>query len=154
MIIHAEGGEKKGGRRFAICNLQFAIQRQEMWVSLDELAEFFVGGVPRGCFARFISFYFKTFAHDRAEVGKGGDFPQGHGLDEQVSGGGGFGGTGDDGFAAGVGGHLVEQLILAAASDNVDDFDALAEDVLQAFERAAVGEGEAFEAGADEFAGR
>src|SRR5258706_10367469 len=80
--------------------------------------------------------------------------PSGHCLNENVDDGGGFDRAGDDGTARGIGGHLVEQLVLAAAADNVDYFDFAPEDVLEAFERAAIGQREAVEAGADEVAAR
>src|SRR5437016_10166612 len=80
--------------------------------------------------------------------------PSGHCLDEDVADGGGFDGAGDDGAPAGIGGHLVEQFVLAAAADNVDYFDFAPEDVLEAFQRAAIGQREAVEAGADEVAAR
>src|SRR6188474_3475436 len=87
----------------------------------DEIPESGVGGVPGGGVFGLVALEVEAFADDVAEGGKICDVAQGHGLDEEVAGGRGFGGAGDDGFAAGIGGHLVEQFVLAAAADDVDD---------------------------------
>ena len=83
-------------------------------------------------------------AHDGAQLVHGLNVAQCHGLREQVADGSAFHGTGHDGAVNGVRRKLVEQLILAAAADDVQRIDTLALDLLQTLERPAVFEREGF----------
>lgn len=116
--------------------------------------ESFVGFIPPICFFRLILFDFEAARDDLAGAGEGFYRAGGHGLDEDVADGGGFGGAGDDGAVAGIGGGLVEEFVAAAAAYDVDGGDFLFEDIFETFEGSAISEGEAVEAAADEFAVR
>lgn len=90
---------------------------------------------------------------DLAEGLEVGEVAGAEGLGEGVADGGGFVGADDDGAVEGVGGHLVEEGVLAAAADDVEDFDAVAQEGFEVFEDFGVAEGEALEAAADVLAG-
>ena len=83
-------------------------------------------------------------AHDGAQLVHGLNIAQRHGLREQIADGRAFHGAGHDGAVNGVRRKLVEQLVLAAAADDVQRIDALALDLLEPFERPAVLERERF----------
>ena len=46
-------------------------------------------------------------------------------LKHNVAGGRGFGGPGEDRNAGGIGGELIEDIVIAAAADDVEQFDFL-----------------------------
>ena len=50
---------------------------------------------------------------------------EGDGLKHDVASGGGFGRPGEDGNASGVGGELIEEIVVAAAADDVEQLDFL-----------------------------
>ena len=85
--------------------------------------------VPFFGVARLEAFDGEAVADDGSGVGEGVDRADGHGLDADVSGRCRLNGAGDDGAGAGVGGHLVEKLVLGAAADDVDGLDFLSGDV-------------------------
>src|SRR5437870_376765 len=109
----------------------FRVPRWESARSLaGQFAEPPIRFVPRVAVGGLEALNREARAHNRARLSKVFDMPSGHCLDENVADRGGFDGAGDNGAAGGVGGHLVEQLVLAAAADDVDYFDFAAEDVL------------------------
>src|SRR5688572_20499368 len=77
---------------------------------------------------------------------------EGDGLEDDITGGCRFPGTGEDGDLDGVGGELIEEVVVAAAADDEEAFDFLAGELLDLAESAAVEEGEAFQGAADESA--
>ena len=83
-------------------------------------------------------------AHDSAQLVHRPDIAQRHRLREQIADGRALDRAGDDRTVEGVGCKLVEQLILAAAADNVQRVDALALDLLQTLQRPAVLERQRF----------
>ena len=94
-----------------------------------ELAISGIGGVPFLGLSRFVAFRIETAAHDGASVVERFDFADGHRLDEDISDGSAFDRAGDDGSAARVGGHLIQQQVLRPAADDVDRGDLSAKDV-------------------------
>ena len=83
-------------------------------------------------------------AHDGAQLVHRLDIAQRHGLREQIADGRALDGAGDNRTVEGVGCELVQQLILAAAADDVQRIDALALDLLETLECPAVFECERF----------
>src|SRR5688500_3208582 len=71
--------------------------------------------VPGGGVARGVVSGFEALADDLADFAERLDVAGGHGGHQHVADGRRFDGAGDDGAIAGVGGHLVEQLVLRAA---------------------------------------
>ena len=118
-----------------------------------EGAEFFAGATVEGV-AGLEDAGWEGGGDDAAELVGGAELPEGEGLDEDVADGGGVLGTYDNGEGGGVGNELVEELVLsAAAADDVEHFHLAAGYGLEAAQRFAVGEGEAFQNNAGEFAG-
>ena len=74
---------------------------------------------------------------DEAEVGEVGDCAVAEGLGEDVAQGGGFVRAHVDGAGGGVGGHLVEQRIAAAAADEVEAGDPRACELFESVEGVA-----------------
>ena len=72
-------------------------------------------------------------AHDGAQLVHRLDIAQRHGLREQIADGRALDGAGDNRTVEGVGCELVQQLILAAAADDVQRIDALALDLLERY---------------------
>ena len=70
------------------------------------------------------------------------DRAQRHGLGQQVADGRALHGTGYDLAVDGIGHHLVQQLVLDAAADDVQAVDPLALDLLQAFQGQTVAKGQ------------
>ena len=83
-------------------------------------------------------------AHNGAQFVHRRNIAQRHGLGQQIADGRALDGAGDDGPVDGVRDKLIEQLILAAAADDVQRVDTLALDLLQTLERPAVFERERF----------
>lgn len=77
-------------------------------------------------------------AHNGAQFVHRRNIAQRHGLGQQIADGCALDGAGDDGPVDGVRDKLIEQLILAAAADDVQRIDTLALDLLQTLERPAV----------------
>src|SRR4051794_2477235 len=75
---------------------------------------------------------------------------QGAGLDQRVAEGGRFDRPSEHRPAAGVGSQLAEQLVVRAATDNVDDLDVHPGQLTRHPDRAPVGQGQTVEDGADQ----
>ena len=64
-------------------------------------------------------------ADDFAGSAEGWDVAEGDGLEHDVACGRGFGGSGEDGDAGGVGCELIEEMVVRALADDVEQFDFL-----------------------------
>ena len=73
-------------------------------------------------------------------------------LEHDVAGGSGFGGAGENRDLHGVGGELIQQVVVAAATDDVEALDSAAGEFFDLLQGAAVEEREAFEGATDESA--
>ena len=111
---------------------------------LAEGKQLLICGFPFGCVVRLVGIDSLGAAHDSAQLVHGLNIAQRHGLREQIADGCALDGAGDDGPVDGVCDKLIEQLILAAAADNVQRIDALALDLLQTLQCPAVFEREGF----------
>lgn len=91
-------------------------------------------------------------ADDFAGGGEGWDVTEGDGLEHDVTGGGGFSGAGEDGNAGSIGGELIEEIVVAAAADDVETIDLLVSELFDLAKGAAIKERETFEGAANEAA--
>ena len=87
-----------------------------------------------------------------AAGGDGGEGSGGDGLRHDVSQCGSFDGACEDGHAGGVGGHLVEKVVLAAAADDVQRSELSAGDFFEHSGDLCICDGEGFEDDAGELA--
>ena len=87
----------------------------------------------------------KRFFDDLAQMLARFDVAEGERLDEDVADGGGLDRTGDDLHAGGIGGELVEELAAAAAADDVEFLDLMADEAFERAEGFGVSQREAFQ---------
>ena len=101
----------------------------------------------------FVRYQLIGAGDDAAQVRQVADLTEGHCLHERVAHRSGFIRSDDDTSAGGVGRHLVEQRILAAAADDMNRVETLLQDRFERGQLFAISEGETFERGANELAG-
>ena len=89
-------------------------------------------------------------ADDFASFPDGVEMAEGERLDQNVAGRGGFGRPGENGEVDGIGGELIEQIVVAAAANDVETFHFISCNDGDLVERASVKQCEAFESAADE----
>ena len=111
-------------RRRAAVDEEFSRSLLLLVVRTERLKTF-GGAVPNFRVAGFEGAEGVGLADDFAGGAEGWDVAEGDGLEHDVAGGGGFGGSGENRNADGVGGKLIEEIVVAAATDDVEQFDFL-----------------------------
>ena len=111
---------------------------------LAEGKQLLICGFPFRRVVRLVGIDSLGTAHNGAQFVHRRNIAQRHGLGQQIADGCALDGAGDDGPVDGVCDKLIEQLILAAAADDVQRIDTLALDLLQTLERPAVFERQRF----------
>ena len=115
-----------------------------MNVILQQGKEFAVGILPGLGVMGFVGFHGLGIPNDLTDGVPVFQLSQGNGLHQQVADGSPFDGTCDHGAVDGISGHMVEQLVLDAAADDVQCIQLGTLDLFQPLQRPAVLEGQRF----------
>ena len=95
---------------------------------------------------RFVSDELEGSCHDTAQILQVANFVRGHGLHQRVASRGRFVRSDDDAAPGGVGRHLAEQRVLAAAADDVDHVEPPIENRFERRQLVAIRERQTFQA--------